>query len=401
MRAGKIIFSFLSLIIVSSLVYAADVDVGDDIDFEYRFYGRKDTFEYSEFRQRIRLYLNGYLDNGIEIAATLHSAGVMNSTRTVVTYDGADINNLTPYFEHAYIKINDYYGYPLDISLGKLPINWVEGILISDRQLGLPALMLQAKALYDIDLEAYHCRTRDEILDISGIQGTGARAVKDWGIRRLELDYTYEKYLGTADTKRKIYGAYFRRKLHKGLEYSAFGYIMKGKKAQESFSGRALGAYGKFEGVVDPIGKGGAWIRYILGSGDYEDDEKGFLPILGSVEASLIGDYYGRNREFRLVDNIVSSEKTLSHSIANLSLMRNAVYANFKDIVWLYMIRSTYKTEATQQPIGGSLSWGARYSYRGVEVELRYTTFMPEPEYNRYDTDKETRLITAAVSSRF
>ena len=133
-----------------SILNSGQLDLGEDVSFDYRYITRKDTVISSEFLQRIRLYLNGYLTNGIEIGATLHSAGVMNSTETIVVYDGAQIQNLNPYFENAYIKINNYYDYPLSVSIGILSLNWGNGILVNDNYLGLPAVLAEYKAPWDI-----------------------------------------------------------------------------------------------------------------------------------------------------------------------------------------------------------------------------------------------------------
>ncbi|MBN2406117.1 MAG: hypothetical protein JXJ19_00310 [Elusimicrobia bacterium] len=386
-------------------IYAGQFDIGEDIDFEYRYIEREEEELASEFRQRLKLYLNGYLDDGVEIGATLQSSGIMNSTSTVVVYQGAKIENLTPFFESAYIKINRYYGYPFDISVGILPIKWVDGILVNHNQIGLPSLMLEAYAPFKVKLEAFHCRTRDALLDISDIQGYGYRAFREFGPRRLELDWTIEHYISSKIVKRYIYGAYFKQNMHRGLEYSFFGYKMKGKKGPgesgETFDGYALRAYGKFEGVVDPLGRGGAWIDYILGSGDLADDERGFLPILSSVESDMIGDYYGRFREYRLVDGRVSDKVTLSHSIANLSMLRNALYATIRNDLTVFMIRSTYKKHQPSLPIGGSLTFGGVYKYSIIDLEIRYTIFAPEDEYDVYEGVRKTRFISGEVRARF
>jgi hypothetical protein len=131
------------------------------------------------------------------------------------------------------------------------------------------------------------------------------------------------------------------------------------------------------------------------------DDEKGFLPILSNIEASMIGDYYGRNREFRMVDGSVSDTLSLSHSIANLSILRNALYATVRDDISVFMIRSTYKKHLPEKPLGGALTLGCLYKYDFIECEFRYTQFTPEPAYDAYESDRPTKFYTASISARF
>jgi hypothetical protein len=207
----KILTILILLTFIMSPLMADQLDIGEEIDFEYR-YIRRDNLEIAnEYRQRIKLYLKGYLRSNVEVGAKLQSSGVMNSTNTIVVYEGAKIQNQTPFFENAYIKINKYYGYPVSIAIGKLPINWVEGVLVSDNQIGLPAVLVEWDAPFKIKVEGYHCRARNELLDISGIKGYGLRTIRDFGFRRIELDYTTEEYISTQEVKRKIYGGSLTR----------------------------------------------------------------------------------------------------------------------------------------------------------------------------------------------
>ena len=106
----KISAAFILLLLMPLVCSAGNLDIGEDISFEYRYEERADKALISEFRQRIKLYLTGYLEDNIEIGASLQSSGIMNSTAPYAVFEGARTNNLDPFFETAYIKINDYYG---------------------------------------------------------------------------------------------------------------------------------------------------------------------------------------------------------------------------------------------------------------------------------------------------
>jgi hypothetical protein len=396
------LFFFLTFFLtVAQLTAAAELDIGQEIDFGYRNVKRGDNLDDTEFRQEIKLYMDAYLRDGIQIGGKLNSSGIMNSTADEVIFEGNGIDNLNPFFEQAYIKINNYYGYPVFLTFGKQPIKWAEGLLVNDNERGLPAVKIEYSAPYKIKTEAYHLRTRNNLLDISGIEGTGIRAARTFGFRKLELDYIVEKYESTKKVKRTVYGGAFTRNLYRGLEYSLLGYLMDGKKGNTNFDGYAIGAYGKFEGVVDPIGKGGAWIRYLEGSGNLTDDEQGFNPILSIVEADMIGDFYGRNREYAMVDGSRSNTITLSHSIANLSALRYALYATVRDEVSVFMIRSTYKKVDPELPIGGSITFGMRYTYSFLDFELAYTKFAPEDEYDNYTDGEITKFLSGTIEAAF
>lgn len=396
----KLLFLITLVLFLFTDMHASQIDIGEDINFEYRYLRRVSEVIAAEFRQRIKFYLIGHLEDDIEMGARLQSSGVMNSTSSHIIYQGAKIDNLTPFFEHAYIKINRYYGYPVSITIGKIPLKWADGILVNDNQLGIPAILIEGDVPFDIKAEAFHCRTRDDLLDISGIKGYGLRSIRRFGFRRVELDLTIENYRSSAVVNRTIYGGNFMRELKRGLEYKLYYYKMKGKKGDEKFSGYSMGAYGRFEGVVDPIGKGGAWIRYDLGTGHPSDDEKGFLPILSSIESDMIGDYYGRFREHRYKDGVLDID-TLSHTIANLSSFRQSVYATVRDDVGIFIIRSTYKRHQPNVPVGGAFTMGGIYKYRFITCEIRYTAFTPEPAYDLYGSDRPSKIYTASINAEF
>ncbi len=401
MNKKILIIIFLLVIFCNiQLVSAITLDIGNEINFEYRFEERKGAVIPSEFRQRIKFYLTGYLKDNIEVGIKLHSAGILNSTATFVIFENAKIPNLIPYFESAYIRINELHDLPLSLSIGKLSLSWLDGILLNDNQKGFPAILIEATAPHEIFVEAYHLWTRNELLGISQIKGHGVRIFRNFGVNKVSLNYTFEEYESSAKVRRTIYGGSFIRNMYRGIEYSLFGYLMRGEKGGVGFSGHAFGAYGRFEGVVEPFGRGGAWIRYIVGSGDPNDDERGFLPILSSVESEFIGYFYGQNREFRMKDGEIS-DITLSNSIANLSVMRTGLYAKVLDKIDVYMIRSTFSGHYPSFPLGGSITFGASYEYNSVKFNITHTIFDPEPEYDGYISDENTRLITAEVSARF
>ena len=416
MRKLPLILS--TLILMTALNSGAvTLDIGNDLLFEFLQEEREGRTVSTEIRQRARFYLKGYLQDGIQIGTRIHSAGLLNSTDTHITYEGALIGNQVPYFESAYIRVKDVHGLPVSLSAGLQPIKWAEGVLINDNLLGLPSISAMGTEPYTgISGEAYHVWARDELRGISDITGYGARIFRQLGPGVLELNYTSEDYVSPApaplldDSRvtRDIFGGNYSRELESGIEYSFFGYLMRGRKAGEEFDGSAIGAYGRFEGVVEPIGRGGTWIRYILGTGDPEDDERGFMPVLSSVESRVIGDYYGRNREFMMVDGVRGDEvqteaaaPTLSNKIANLSMLRYAIYATVLDDITVHMIRSTYKQHDPSVPVGGSLTFGAEYDYSLLNVALNYTVFAPEPAYDRYEGTRRTRFLTMALSARF
>ena len=368
---------------------ASVVDIGEDLEFEYRFLEREGD-SYSQLRHRLRLYLKAYLDKNITIGASIQSAGVADSTRTYVNYEGSEVKNKTPFFDLAYIKVEDIHDMPLSLTIGIQSLEWLDGLLISDRGMGLPGLSFRAELPHKIGVEGYRVMTEDSMKEISSIEGSGLRIMRKFGFMRAEANYLEENYKETEETTRSIYGAALSREMHQGLEFSLFNYIMDGSIGESSFSASLLGAYGSFEGAVEPIGKGGAWIRYLRGSGDPDNEKEGFMPVLAYASPDMIGHYYGRHRE-----------SGLSYTAANLDLFSFGIYAHVMEGLRVSMTRGLYKSHTPSLPIGGSISFGADYTYDRIKVNFQHTIFSPEEDLQFFEGKENKKFITLNVGAKF
>ncbi len=390
--------ALLSLFAGSLSVQGAVLDIGEELELEYWSLER-DSGSFTGLRNRLRFYLTAELEDNIEIGARIQSAGIVDSTRTYVTYDGKRVQNNTPFFDLAYIKVADIHELPLSLTLGIQSLNWLDGILISDGGTGIPGALLEARAPADIGFEAYGVADRDDLRGVSHIEGRGVRVFRYFNFIKAEINYLTEKYEeGNDKVNRALYGANLTREMTRGLEFSLFRYLMEGDIGEESFNSSLTGAYGSFEGEVDPIGRGGAWIRYIVGSGDIDDERRGFMPILSNVSSEMIGSYYGRFRE----SGNPGDSYDLSHTFANLDLFSYGIYASPPvDGLSLSMTRSLYKSQDPSLPIGGALSLGASYDYGRVRLELEHTVFSPEDDHQFFAGKGSKKLLTLKAEARF
>ncbi len=388
--------SFLCYLLVPA-AEAAVLDIGQDLEFEYRSlrHQNKTTLE---LRHRLRLYMDAYLPNDIDIGARIQSAGILNSNEDYITTSGNKVENKTPFFDLAYIRLNSIHDYPVSLTMGIQSIRWLDGLLINDAGLGLGGASVKTKAPLDIGLEGYRVLASNRLRDISNIDGRGIRAYRYFDFVKLEANYLTEEYDDSSgdSIQRIIYGANLTRELSRGLEFSLFRYIMEGKIEQKSFDSSLIGAYGRFEGRVDPIGRGGAWIRYLVGSGNVNDERKAFMPVLSSAESGIIGHYYSSKRE-------MSTGIDLSYTLANLDLFSYGLYASPVEDVVVSMTRSLYKSQDPSLPIAGALSLGASYTYDRIHIALDHTVFAPEEEggHEFFEGISNTRYMTLKVGAKF
>ncbi len=376
---------------------ATVLDIGEDLEFEYRS-SRHHSKTSLELRHCLRLYMNAYLPNDIDIGARIQSAGILTSTQAYMLKGGDLVPNKTPFFDLAYIRLNTIHDYPVSLTMGIQPIRWLDGLLINDGGLGLGGASAKTEAPLDIWVEGYRVMASNKWRNISDIDGRGIRAYRHFDFVKVEANYLTEEYDDSSgeSIKRVIYGANLTRELRQGLEFSIFRYIMDGEIEKKSFDASFLGAYGRFEGRVDPIGRGGAWIRYIVGSGDVDDERKGFMPALARTEPGITGHFYTSNRE-------TATGINLSYTAANLDLFSYGIYASPVEDVILSMTRSLYKSQDPSLPIAGALSLGASYNYDRIHIALEHTVFAPEREggHEFFEGTRSTRFMTLTVGAEF
>ncbi|MBU0951891.1 MAG: hypothetical protein KKH91_03555 [Elusimicrobia bacterium] len=110
------------------------------------------------YTQRLRITLSGKFSPDIEIVARLQAIGVVGSTipyqqnasttNTTVYFQQFDWQkkypypniNFNPFIENAYIKAANFSGLPLELTIGRQPIEYGNGLIISDNNAGMNAL---------------------------------------------------------------------------------------------------------------------------------------------------------------------------------------------------------------------------------------------------------------------
>lgn len=108
------------------------------------------------YTQRLRVTLSGKFAPNIEIVTRLQAIGVVGSTSpyiSTMTANGASFQqfewqkkypypNITfnPFIENAYFRITDLGDLPLEITIGRQPLEYGNGLIVSDNDAGINAL---------------------------------------------------------------------------------------------------------------------------------------------------------------------------------------------------------------------------------------------------------------------
>jgi len=137
---GKIAFLLIFLIISPAKIYPAIIN----IDTEYKLtdisYSNIKNFD-SFYNQSLTLLLQGKFEPKIEISVKLRSLGILGSTASIsqaswqAEYPYKSIN-FDPFIENVFIKAENFSELPVDLIIGKQPLEYADGTVISDNNTG-------------------------------------------------------------------------------------------------------------------------------------------------------------------------------------------------------------------------------------------------------------------------
>jgi len=152
------------LLSVKALFPATATASAIDLDTDYRVRGinytnndfdnTTSTDSLAYYSQWLRLTLTGKFNEGIEICTRLSAIGVVGSTTVFTGIPGSSSTvttmpypstNFTPYIDYAYVKIKNMAETPVTIIVGKQPLNYGNGLIISDNGTGVFAFRIYGK----------------------------------------------------------------------------------------------------------------------------------------------------------------------------------------------------------------------------------------------------------------
>ena len=131
------------------------------------------------YNQALSMGITGRFDPGIEITAKFKAIGMVNSSFTITDYSWQSelpYNNtdFIPFLSQAYIKLINFNRLPVDIVIGKQPLEYGSGMIISDNGLGLNAIRLIIRYPLLITTELVNVKIKENFqqgkdFDINGI----------------------------------------------------------------------------------------------------------------------------------------------------------------------------------------------------------------------------------------
>lgn len=406
------------LLPASGLLYADTLKVETDYrmrgvsysNLDYDSKTASDTLHF--YDQRLQLFIGGNFAPGVEIGAKISALEIVGATTDYVILPGLVSattgylfpkhlrTDFTPYIENAYVKILNIADSNLDLTVGKIPMEYADGLIISDNGTGFNAIKLAGaykipvpffKIIIPLRGEVFTAKVSEAIHpdgdnDVFG--GVAKIDLKDNSIFEFgyyeERDYSGSGYSqGTLNTAtRSILKQFYDFKLgryEKIMEYSfelakQAGEIVKSDSRAVKLDGMAYKLAGKLIGEKTKLGKVEARAFMAVNSGDdntasLDDTDESFSPTqtkrYDGFEQAGYGEMFGATPQgsFLPLPAVYSGINTLSLGVAFSPLYAWTFGVDY------YLFSASQGFPGAPTASGFERIFGAEYSL-GIEMDL-------------------------------
>jgi len=388
------------------------------------------------YDQRLSAYLITDLSKDVEATIRVQSIspwGYESSTSTLGSRYPDENGKF--WVQNAFVRLPNIWQDRVVATLGRQPIRWGDGLILSDDDLGFNALRLQVKSPWrylPIDIDGFTAKINETLqadtdTDIHGVSLGFDRKLWRWDLVGLFEKQggvgTYEAGSETApvtatDLDRLIYGARFRLNLRdafvKGEYYRQSGSVERPGGQDINLKGNAY-AFGLGGKQNSPKwGRFGAVLELAVGSGDDPEtlgDDEAFRAPYATRWSGLERTGFGRYAAANFSDMRSSTSPFANASSVNDGLPPGTsgiqtIHFGIESTPWSqwtfmfdYFTYKAQKNLSGEKNLGTEFDYAIVYRYSGL-VTLRgtYANFIPKTGVT--DEEKAT-MGTLEVDLRF
>ncbi|MBN1823200.1 MAG: hypothetical protein JW803_02655 [Endomicrobiales bacterium] len=405
-------FPFGVLILAICAGHAVSSTIKLDTDYRIRgmsytnndFDKTTSTDSVSFYGQRFSLSLTGDLKDGVEIGSKLTAIGVSGTTNTPVAVPYPN-TSMTPYVEHAYLKITNFMDWPVSIIAGKQPLEYGRGLIVADNGIGYMAFRFMGN--YDLTIPRIPYVLKETSLPLDGeimtakieeslvpgfdhdlyglLIGTKGEKI------RYEFAFFEETDSGISDyyqgsnlfQTKSVIKDYYDFRIRREEEASTLEFEIAKQKgelhridgARINLEALAYVFYGQLNAEKTKLGKVSVHTEIAVFSGDDNpllfDDDESFSPTFTRRYDGLERRGYGELFAATPYDAFFPMPKDSNYSginVLNLGVNFSPVYAWLFGIEYYYFAASQ-GLEAYPKASGFERLYGAEYTL-GVEMDL-------------------------------
>jgi len=362
----------VSILQISPQVCLAGVRVGEEVRIRWVPVNNGDT---SYIYQRTRFLVEGVLAEGITIGVKLQSRGFWGVDTSTVTIEGLTHRNMLPWIENAYVKVDEFFGLPLYLSLGRQALRYGDGLLVDDNASGYDAIKLSAILPWQVDCELM-------MLKPTGRKGVSPDNWKEKNAYGVFLKRRWKRITPqisglwqrdrTIGVDKNFLDCHVSGKLGKEVDYRGGITLQSGKGGGRDYKGLAYIVGGNFEAETR-FGKGIVVCEYLVGSGEIAPitgKDENFLSDYAHLSEEEYGEYYVENRnEVRNGDP--------DYAITNLKIFKLGVSAFLLPELKTGLNYFIYNSYTPKGNIGDEVDIFVKYYYSAnLSFRLVYGIFM-------------------------
>ncbi|MFH1283506.1 MAG: hypothetical protein ABII27_07565 [bacterium] len=378
------------LICFYSLSNASSLDLGSEYRLRGLSYSNLDYVESTGdssnfYSHRLRIYLIGSPLDNFEIITRIQAVGIAAGTTPTSRYPDADFN---PWIENIYFTLKDVFSLPLDLSVGKQPFKYGQGLIVSDDNLGFTGIKLKysypwknlTSELFTAKISESQAKEGD--YDIHGLVTILPGTVNTW---QLGLFFEKDKSSGTivgvnpASYSKKYFIDLLVEGKMEGAFYSGEVVLQKGNAelidpdlVDPNYDSMAYLFEGGYFGYSDRLGRLEIKATYGEGDGDNAgtpDKIESFEPGLGhkfdGLERVGYGDFYAATLYdvFQGLNPGYSGLQIIGFGGSIAPWVKSNLYVNYL----LY--------KAKEAPSGGAKNLGNELDFGGNYLYSSYLNF--------------------------
>lgn len=433
-------FAALALLVLSpgSVLAANSLSLGADYLLRGVAVSEKDKSapDLSYYDQRLSAYLITDLSRDVEATVRVQSItpwGFESSSSTLGSRYPDDRGRF--WVQNAFVRLPNIWRDRVIATIGRQPIRWGEGHILSDDDLGFNAIRLQFKSPWrflPVDIDGFTAKIDETLqadtdVDLHGVDIGFDRNLWRWDIVALfEQNGDVGAYEAGSETApvtateldRMIYGARFRLNLRdaylRGEYYRQGGSVSRLAGQEINLDGQAY-AFGLGGKQNSPKwGRFGVELDYMFGSGDdpetLGDDEAFRAPFaarwsglerkgMGRYAAATFSDIRSSTAPFAPVTSTNDGLLPGTSGLQTIHMGIESTPWSQWTFVFDYYTYKADKNLSGAKELGTEFDYGVVYRYSGL-VTLRGTYATFSPKGGNPDQQKGS-MATAEVDLRF
>jgi len=204
-----LILAVIAVSVISNYSSATSLSIENEYDLTGISYPNLDfdtstsTDSIAFYTQRLRVSISGKFSPELEVFTKFQMLGVVGSSNPWQQFNWQKNYpypnmNFQPFIENAYMKAYGFEDLPIELTIGKQPLEYGAGLIISDNDAGINALKLVVNYPFELRTEIFTAKLKENFFQSSDLDLQGVVAIYPLNDKKLEIGFFEERdFTGT------------------------------------------------------------------------------------------------------------------------------------------------------------------------------------------------------------